>query len=319
MNRERLRFHRLLNGVQTALLLAAAGALVGGLAWQLGGRGPALVACGMLLLAYWSAPRISPAIVLRAFHARPLDPGAVPELQRVVTELARRAGLPAAPVLYYVPSDVLNAFAVGHPRRSAIALSDGLLRRLGPRELAGVLAHEIAHLANGDLRLLGFADLASRATGTLSQIGLLLALLNLPLVLVGARAVSWWTILLLLYAPTLSTLVQLALSRTREHDADAEAARLLGDPRPLISALHRIEQWRGRLLRELLVPGTQRLPDPSWLRTHPATAERQRRLLELAPGHPPSRDPWRPAEASVAPPLGPEPLRARWHRTGLWY
>lgn len=316
MNRERLRRHRLVNGVHTVLLLAALGLLVGVLAWRLGGTTLAVAALALLAFALLATPRLSPAIVLRAFRAAPLDPRAAPGLDGVLAELARRAALPAVPRLWYVPSDVLNAFAVGRPENAAIALSDGLLRRLEPREIAGVLAHEVAHLANGDLRVLGFADLASRVTGLLAQVGIFLAILNLPLVLLGVGSVSWWTILLLLGAPLLSTLAQLALARTREYDADAEAARLLGDPRPLISALHRLEVWKARLLDAVLLPPLQRLPDPSLLRTHPPTEERLRRLLELAPERTHPDPAW---SVRFASPSAAAPIRPRFHRSGLWF
>ena len=94
-------------------------------------------------------------------------------------ELSVRAGLPATPVPHYVPSAVVNAFATGSKQEASIALTDGLLRRLSPRELAGVLAHEIAHIANEDLRVMGLADSVSRLTSLLALMGQIAILLNL--------------------------------------------------------------------------------------------------------------------------------------------
>jgi heat shock protein HtpX len=170
---------------------------------------------------------------MRLYRARPVSAQEAPALWNAVQALTERAGLPRWPELYYLPSQVMNAFAVGTPVNSAIGLTDGLLRHLDLREIVGVLAHEISHVHNNDLRVMGLADLFSRGTSILSLLGQILLLLNLPLILFTQVTVNWWAIALLVFAPNLSALAQLALSRTREFDADLNAARLTGDPEGL--------------------------------------------------------------------------------------
>jgi heat shock protein HtpX len=211
----------------------------------------------------------------------------------------------------------MNAFTTGDRNNAAIALSDGLLRRMQWRELAGVLAHELIHVVNQDTRLMAFADLTSRITSFLSMIGVLLLLINLPLMLFGQTTLPWIPILLMLAAPTLSALAQLALSRSREYEADLGAAKLTGDPMGLASALNKLEPPRHRLLERLLHPGP-RIPDPSLLRTHPPTDERVARLMALTPVD-------RAESAVLITPqdvrnlLANSPYRPRWHRNGMWY
>lgn len=130
----------------------------------------------------------------------------------MLRELAARAGLPTVPVPHYVPSGVVNAFATGSKHHAAIALTDGLLRSLTPRELTGVLGHEIAHIANEDLRVMGLADSISRLTHLLALLGQLAIVLSLPTLLLGVTEVNWPALLLLAVAPQLALLAQLGLS-----------------------------------------------------------------------------------------------------------
>jgi len=319
MNQGGLRRHSGANAAQAALLLLTMMLLAGGLAWLLGGPLLLLVAVGLVGLSFLGAGRLAPAVILRAYRARPITAAEAPQLAEVVRTLARRADLPRTPELWYLPSDVMNAFAVGLPDRSAIALSDGVLRRLSLREVAAVLAHETSHIAHLDTRLLGFADVTTRVTSRVSQLGLLLAVVTLPMQLMGLARFPLLLVALLLAAPLLSTLAQLALSRTREFDADLRAARLLGDPRPLASALHKMEVWNGSVLQRLrhLLPGG-RLPEPSLLRSHPPTHERIERLLNLASPNRPARVPW-PATPTPRDLVAREPIRPRWHRTTTWF
>jgi heat shock protein HtpX len=216
---------------------------------------------------------------------------------------------------------MVNAFAVGSPEHSAIGITAGLLRGLDRRELAGVLAHEISHIRRRDTWVMSLADLITRATHGLSVIGQVLLLLNFPLLLMGALTVPWTAVLLLILAPTLSGLLQLALSRAREYDADLGAVELTGDPRGLASALGRLERLNAGWIERIFLPG-RRVPDPSLLRTHPSTAERIRRLHELE-GRPTSAEP--PDRMMPEVPAGAVriPVRVvrgpRWHLSGLWY
>ena len=304
--------HRWLNRLQTALLvltLLGIAAVAGSLLLGDGGLWLALAAAGFTLLL---EPAAASGLTLRLYGARPLHPDEAPDLWAVLRELAARAGLPAVPVPHYVPSGVGNAFATGSKHHAAIALTDGLLRSLTPRELTGVLGHEIAHIANEDLRVMGLADSISRLTHLLALLGQLAIVLSLPALLLGVTEVNWPALLLLAVAPQLALLAQLGLSRVREFDADRLAAELTGDPHGLASALAKIERV-SRSWRAWLLPGWGN-PEPSWLRTHPATAERIERLLELAP--PPAMPPF--PSARFVPEVTVSPRPPRWRTGGLW-
>ncbi len=270
------------NRLQTSFLLAAmAGfaALIGYVLWGGDGMLVLLIAVGLGTVI---SPTLPPWVIMRLYGARRLAPEQVPELWAAVTTLSQRAGLPRPPDLYYLPSRMLNAFAVGSRKRAVLGLTDGLLRQLAWRELVGVMAHEVSHIRSNDLRVMGLADLISRATMVLSLIGQLMLLVNLPLILLTDVAISWLAIALLIAAPSFSALAQLALSRTREFDADLNAARLTGDPDGLAQALVKIDQVQGGWLERVFLPG-RRVPEPSLLRTHPPTEERIARLMELKP------------------------------------
>jgi heat shock protein HtpX len=254
------------------LLLAVLGYSLGGVGGLLWG--------GVLALPFlFLGQRISPRWVLRMYGARPLAMYEAPALHDMVRALSQRAGLPAPPALYYLPSRTMNALSVGTRDSPALGVTDGLLRTLSPRELRGVIAHEIAHIRQNDLRVLTFADLIGRMTGFLSTVGQFLLFLNLPLLLMGRAPVSWLAVILLLVAPSASGLLRLALSRTREVDADLGAARLTGDPLGLASALRKMECYGASWLDRMLRP--YRMPSRSLFRTHPTTEERVQRLLDL--------------------------------------
>lgn len=305
----RHRWHNRLQTVLLVLTLLGIAAVAGSLLLGDGGLWLALAAAGFTLLL---EPAAASGLTLRLYGARPLYPDEAPDLWAVLRELAARAGLPAVPVPHYVPSGVVNAFATGSKHHAAIALTDGLLRSLTPRELTGVLGHEIAHIANEDLRVMGLADSISRLTHLLALLGQLAIVLSLPALLLGVAEVNWPALLLLAVAPQLALLAQLGLSRVREFDADRLAAELTGDPHGLASALAKIERV-SRSWRAWLLPGWGN-PEPSWLRTHPATAERIERLLELAP--PPAMPPF--PSARFVPEVTVSPRPPRWRTGGLW-
>jgi heat shock protein HtpX len=321
MNQELLAAHRLRNSLQSLLLVGVLAALCAYLAWLLAGSFGMWLALGFVVFGFALMPAASPRMIMGAYRAEPIHPRSAPRLYEVLEVLARRAGLPRVPLLFYLPSRVMNAFTTGGPDNAAIALSDGLLRRMDMRELAGVVAHELSHVAHEDTRVMAFADLASRVTGLLSLAGQLLLIVNLPLLLFADYHIDWLPILVLLAAPTLSALVQLALSRSREFEADRSAAELTGDPEGLASALDKMDRVQGGLLERLLLPGA-RIPDPSLLRTHPPTAERIRRLLELR-GRPALRHAYRSGAWPLLDPLEDwlcrDCDRPRWHRSGFWY
>jgi heat shock protein HtpX len=317
LDRRAVAKHRLINTVQTASLIGIMMLLLGLIAELLLGEGAflwsALLTGALLLLS----PRLPPSVILRLYRARPLSPRTLTALHAIVRLLASRAALPAAPSLYYVPSAAANAFAVGNRRRPAIALTDGLLRRLDLRELAGVLAHEISHLQNNDLRVMALADTVSRLTGVMSLFGQILIVMNLPLLMMGRATVSWIGLLLLIAAPSLAALLQLALSRAREFQADLGAAELTGDPKGLASALAKIDYHASPWFERIFRP-SRKNPDPSILRSHPRLESRIRRLLELSPHAP---------EELIGPELIysiPEEIPVITHRpsrhwSGVWY
>ena len=270
------------------------------------------VAAGIALVALLLEPAAASTLTLRLYRAQMVPPAAAPQLWQMLRRLAERAGLPALPLLYYVPSPVVNAFAVGNREQSAIAVTDGLLRRLDSRELAGVLAHELAHIAHGDLRVMGLADYVSRLTSVFALLGQLVLLLMLPWVLSGSAEINWLGLFVLAGSPLLALLAQLGLSRVREFDADLTAAQLTGDPAGLASALAKIEHL-GRSWRRVLMPGWGN-PQPSWLRTHPATEERIARLQTLPQAAEYSAWPaWRHEGFGA-----PVPRAPRWRVGGLW-
>jgi heat shock protein HtpX len=315
----KLLHHKFMNWLQSIAILGGMGGLLAAVGWLLGGIELmiwAVVAGALLLLL---APRVSPRLILRVYGAREIGPYGAPELLQLIVELSRRAGLAHVPRLYYVPSQVLNAFTVGRHDEAAVALSDGLLRQLTLRELAGVIAHELSHVRNNDIWVMDLADLVGRLTSVLSLFGQLLLIFSLPLVALTDANVPWLAILLLVFAPALSSLLQLALSRTREFDADLHAAALTGDPYGLASALVKLERQPVGLTGRFFLP-RRRDPVPSVLRTHPHTAKRVERLLSLVKEQP-AAYPWRLADRPLHlphqhPRVGRLP---RHHFTGLWH
>ncbi|MCW8908967.1 MAG: zinc metalloprotease HtpX [Sedimenticola sp.] len=273
--------HRLRNLLHTLLLIGGMALLLALTSELLFGDGVWPWVFAGVALAMISLPDISPHWILRLYRARRLSPGEAPQLLLLIDELSQRSGLEHPPVLYWIPSSTINAFAVGSRRNAAIAMTDGLLRLLQPRELSGVLAHELSHITSNDMRLMGLADVVSRLTHFMSLFGMVLILVSLPLMLLGLAPAPLTGLLLLIAAPTLSALLQLGLSRVREFDADLRAAHLTGDPAGLASALGKIEQQNISLWQRILIPG-YRDPEPSVLRTHPDTSERIQRLLKLA-------------------------------------
>ncbi|BBD35186.1 truncated peptidase M48 Ste24p [Aminobacter sp. Y103A] len=166
------RRNRALNTAQTWLLGAGSLLLLGVTAWAFAGSTGILYALVFGALSMWAVRRISPQMVLSMYKARQVTPADFPAGFRIVEELARRAELPAVPKLYVIPSKMMNAFAVGRRNDAAIAVTDALARNLTPREFAGVLAHEISHIAHEDVKVMAFADMVSRFTSFMSTVGL---------------------------------------------------------------------------------------------------------------------------------------------------
>lgn len=308
---------RLRNALQTLVLLVAMGLLLGVIGWILGGPVMVLWSVGLGLFGLTVAARVPPGwLVLRLYRAKPIRRDHAADLYAIIDELTDRAQLPTAPVVYYAPTRLIQAFSVGHHRAPVILLTDGLLRRLRLSEITAILGHEIGHIVHRDLGVMMLADTLTSLTRTLSLIGLILLIFNLPALAEAGAHVPWALIVLLMLAPSISTLMQLALSRTREFDADLAGVQLTGDPAALISALQYIDRYQIKFWEQIVLPG-RRVPHPSLLRTHPDTEERAARLREIPPSTPLKAlrggafdlpQPWR--DVQYGPP--------RWRLSGLW-
>lgn len=313
LNPDVQRSHNLRNLLHTVILIVGTALLAAAIAWVVWGPDGLVYAAVFGAFGLWALSRVSPKVVLTLYKARELEEHEIPELHDLMRTLTKRADLPAVPRLYYVPSQMLNAFAVGKAEDSAIAVTDGLLRHMNMRQIAGILAHEVSHIRSGDLRVMGLADVLNRITGFMSTMGLI----GVPLMFGTGWNIPIGGLLLLIFAPTIGGLLQLALSRAREYDADLDGATLTGDPEGLASALSLLERKQGAVWEGLVLPGS-RLPEPSMLRTHPKTADRIAKLMALR------REATMPipdtrataANAFAAPVRQP---RIHWHRFGIWY
>ena len=273
--------------LRTALLLAGLTALFLALGYLIGGRTgmliALLVAIGTNAFAYWNSDKM----VLRMYNAREVDGRSAPELVGLVQQLASRAQLPM-PRVYIIDTPQPNAFATGRdPKHAAVAVTTGLLRTLSHQELAGVLAHELAHVANRDTLIMTVTATLAGALGMLANFGFLFG---------GNRENQSGfiaNILAMFLAPMAAMLVQFAISRTREYAADRRGAQISGHPLWLASALQKLEAAARRIDNQPAEqnPATAHLfiVNPlhgrsfdSLFATHPSTENRVRALRELA-------------------------------------
>jgi heat shock protein HtpX len=163
------------------------------------------------------------------YKAKPVAVEEDTQLFAIVEELTKRAGLSRISKLFYIPSQMINAFATGTRDNALIGVTDGILRALDGKEITAVLAHEMSHIKNNDIKVMGMADTIMRVTHMLSGIGKILLIVNLPLILAGKGSFSWLAVVLLIFAPNIATILQLGLSRAREYDADVGAVDLTKD------------------------------------------------------------------------------------------
>jgi len=229
-----------MSSVRTAILLAGLTALFMGVGYLIGGPNGALiallVAAATNLVTYWNADRL----VLSMHGAQGVDEQTAPELVHMVAELASRADLPI-PRVYIMDNPQPNAFATGrNPQHAAVAVTTGLLSMLSRDEIAGVIAHELAHIKNRDTLLMTVTATVAGAISMLAQFGMFFGgghrggNSNSGMGVVG-------TLLMVVLAPIAAMLVQMAISRTREYAADNMGARISGNPAALASALARID------------------------------------------------------------------------------
>lgn len=240
---------------RTAVLLAAMTALFAGIGYLIGGVAGAMiafvVALAMNAFAYWNSDKM----VLGMYGAKPVDPRTAPELWGIVEELARKAELPM-PKVYLIDEAQPNAFATGRsPEHASVAATTGLLQMCSRDEVAGVMAHELAHVKNRDMLIMTITATIAGAIGLLASFAFFFSGNrdnNNPLGIVGA-------ILLMILAPLAAGLVQMAISRTREYAADRAGAEICGHPLWLASALAKLER------------GAQTIDNPE-AENNPATA-----------------------------------------------
>jgi heat shock protein HtpX len=278
-----------MNVMKTGMLLAVLTALFMGVGYLVGGSGGAfvafLVAAAMNLFSYWNADKL----VLRMHRAREVDVSTAPEFVGIVKELADRARLPM-PKVYLIDNPQPNAFATGrNPQNAAVAATTGLLQQLSHEEVAGVIAHELAHVKNRDTLTMTIAATIAGAIAMLANFAFFFGGSRDnagPLGIVGV-------LLAAITAPFAAMLIQMAISRTREYSADRDGAAICGNPLWLASALGKIARVAGRVPMAtaernpataplfIVNPLTGERMD-NLFSTHPATENRIAALQELA-------------------------------------
>ncbi len=272
---------------RTWVLIAGLSALLVGFGGLIGGSSGVILFVGIALVFNFAMYWFSAKLALKTSRARPLDRSEAPELYRDVEELAGKAGVPM-PSLHLIPSEQPNAFATGrNPKNAALAVTEGLLRYLPRDQVRGVLAHELAHVANRDVLVMTIAAMIGAAISAIANILQFSFLFGgdddeNPLGFVGALAA-------IIVAPIAAMILQLAVSRQREYLADATAAKYLGEGRPLAEALGTLK--RGvEALPVNVNPATASLyiANPlsghgmsALFSTHPPMDERIRRLRAL--------------------------------------
>ncbi len=263
----------------SVVFLAAIAVLAAAVGYILFGALGAVGAVAVAAASGYGGARYADRYILRAVRARPVDPFEAPGLHSLLGQLTHKAGLPM-PRLYVFPSSQPNAFTVGRdPSSASIALSTALVQRLQSRGLAGVLAHEVAHIRHRDILLASFAGTVTQMLRSLGRVLALFGVVAVPLLLFTApKLLLVWGILAA--TPLVALLLQNALARQREFAADAEAARLTGDPMGLAVALRSIEQSNRSVLMRLF-GFAPRGGTP--LHAHPATEDRIARLRKMSP------------------------------------
>jgi heat shock protein HtpX len=277
------------NWVKTFMLMAAITALFIVIGGMIGGRSgmmfALLIALGMNFFSYW----FSDKMVLRMYNAQEVDAGSAPQFYGMVQELAQRAGLPM-PRVYLINEDAPNAFATGrNPEHAAVAATTGILRVLSERELRGVMAHELAHVRHRDI-------LTSTIAATMA--GAISALANMAMFFGGRdengnRTNPIASIAVAILAPLAASLIQMAISRAREFEADRAGAEISGEPQALASALDKIHRYAQGIpfqaAEEHPATAQMMIMNPlsgggiaNLFSTHPATEERIARLMQMA-------------------------------------
>ncbi len=282
-----------MNTLKTYMLLAALTALLIGVGGALGGRSGLVIALGMAIVMNFVSYWWSDKIILKMHHAEEIQPGDGRELYSMTHALAQKAGIPM-PKLYLIPDQSPNAFATGrNPSKGAVAVTEGLLRALNREEIAGVIAHELAHIAHRDTLIMTVTATIAGAISSLGQMAMWASMFG------GGRhddeegSSPIGGLVAMIVAPIAAAMIQMAISRSREFLADRDAAVYTGQPVALANALLKIEGWSQR------VPATEGSPAMAHMyisnpfsggglaklfSTHPPTAERVAALEAIARG-----------------------------------
>ena len=276
-----------MNYVRTGMLMAALTTLFGVVGYLLAGAGGMLIALGIAvatnLFSYWNSDKLA----LSAYNAQQVDERSAPELYGMVRDLAQRANMPM-PRVYIIQEDQPNAFATGrNPQNAAVAATTGIIRTLSYDELAGVMAHELAHIKNHDTLTMTISATMAGAISTLASFGMFFggSRDNRPNAIVQ--------IALMILAPLAATIVQMAISRSREYEADRIGGEICGNPVALADALAKIAGGVSHIPNEtaeakpatahmfIINPLSGRGMD-SLFSTHPDTGNRIAALMEQA-------------------------------------
>jgi heat shock protein HtpX len=277
------------NILKTAVLMAAITALFMAIGSFIGGRQGMMVALvvavGMNFFSYW----FSDKLVLKMYNAQEVDASSAPQFYAMVADLAQRAGLPM-PRVYLIEENAPNAFATGrNPEHAAVAATTGILRTLSERELRGVMAHELSHVKHRDILISTISATMAGAISMLANFAMFFGHRDEN----GRPANPIVGLLVMLLAPLAASLIQMAISRAREFEADRGGAELSGDPQALASALQKIQ----RAAQGIPLEAAERHPETAQMMitnplaggglrglfsTHPSTEERVERLLAMA-------------------------------------
>lgn len=279
------------NMMKTAILMAAITALFMAIGSLLGGRQGMMMALvlalGMNFFSYW----FSDKLVLRMYNAQEVDENSAPQFYRMVADLAQRAQLPM-PRVYLIQEDAPNAFATGrNPQHAAVAATTGILRVLSESELRGVMAHELAHVRHRDILISTISATMAGAVSMLANFAMFFGGRDSE----GRSANPIVGLLVMILAPLAASLIQMAISRAREFEADRRGAEISGDPAALASALQKIQSYA----RGIPMAAAERHPETAQMMimnplsggglrglfsTHPSTEERVERLMAMVRG-----------------------------------
>jgi heat shock protein HtpX len=278
------------NWLKTSILMAGIVALFGAVGAALGGAGGMLIALSlagvMNAYAYW----FSDTAVLKMYNAKQVDENSAPQFYHMVRELSQKAGLPM-PKVYIIDEAQPNAFATGRdPEHAALAATSGIISMLSERELRGVMAHELTHVKHRDTLISTISATIAGAISSIAQFGMFFSGGNRD----GERSVNpLVALLIMLLAPIAAMLIQMAISRSREFEADRGGAEICGDPEALAAALKKIHNYAHQIpmgaaeqhpetAQMMIINPLSANGIKSLFSTHPATEERVARLMAMA-------------------------------------